>query len=799
MTQQNATPQTQAILEALRRRAARSGDPFDMQSDRVDVRCFNPTDHQNGDAHPSATYTLGKYLFCKVCNFKLGEVKLADRLGIGSIEGGLTLTQLADAKLIPEEFLAVYGWRTQRAKSGSAGVYIPWYDLEGVQRRSPAYHVRHYVNKGDSQGPRFTWDKPKGTQITPYGAWRNSEWADETATQDIVPFIVLCESELDTVTMWLHGLPANAWGGADFWRKDWVQFYAGFERILVCAEADLAGARSAVTVGRDLHKALPDLEVGLLMFPDETKDANAVHLDVDGDTGRFRERFKELVAVTVPVSDILAREEVEEQRRSDEERRRDIEVAQEILHDPALFHRAITTTQDMGVAGEGRTIGLVRLSVRSRALQRPVNLEVNSPSSAGKTHIITTALQLEDPSAYYELTGTSEKALIYTDEPLAHRIVFIQEPEGLAQGVGAAVMKLLSWEGRLRYDTVIKVGGRLTGQHIEKDGPTGLIVSTTRLLDEQLSNRLLRAEVDTSQAQTEQILQLLGKQASDPSPGVDLVPWHALSRVLGEPAEVTVGFAGWLAERLTTPTLRIRRDFTHLLTLIKASALEHRFQRNTTADGVVIATVADYAVVQALVADLFSAAQAEGVTREDRRMVQVVSELTHNGPVSQASLANHTGLSKSSVHYRVKRLLSMGYLTNQEDKRGRPHKLVLGAPLPGEPQPLPSPCELSRHLLDVGLEVLVQPWTDPITGRTHDCHEHPKNPNTGPVAALTRGAESSVGRLNTPRTAPPDEEQFDEGSAEGANGEQPMMTGQTPDRSGVRAVSPEDGEWEEEL
>ena len=79
------TTLTQAIVEALRRRAADYRDSFLYEpgkADRIQVRCFCPEKHRNGDAHPSAMYHLGKYIFCTVCEFKEGEKKLADRLGI---------------------------------------------------------------------------------------------------------------------------------------------------------------------------------------------------------------------------------------------------------------------------------------------------------------------------------------------------------------------------------------------------------------------------------------------------------------------------------------------------------------------------------------------------------------------------------------------------------------------------------------------------------------------------------------------------------------------------------------------
>lgn len=140
---------------------------------------------------------------------------------------------------------------------------------------------------------------------------------------------------------------------------------------------------------------------------------------------------------------------------------------------------------------------------------------------------------------------------------------------------------------------------------------------------------------------------------------------------------------------------------------------------------------ADYGHVYALVGEAFRAAQAEGIVKADRDMVAAAGELSTppNGkpgerPVSQAALRAHLKLSKSTASYRVKRLLASGYLANLEENKGRAMKLVPGAPLPDEPAPLPSPCELAEHLVRMGRPELVNPFMDPVTGAVHDCRQH---------------------------------------------------------------------------
>jgi len=190
------------------------------------------------------------------------------------------------------------------------------------------------------------------------------------------------------------------------------------------------------------------VKASIIEFPSECKDANGLHRALKGEPDAFRLNLKELISKAVPASQIQDEEDAEELRRRNEARKQDIEIAREFLNDLGLLYEAINTVQDIGIAGERHDIGLLRLELRSRALLRVASVEVNSPSSTGKTHLITTTLALEDPSAYYELTATSERALIYSDENFAHRIIVMHEPDGLPEGVGAAAIKTLVWDGK---------------------------------------------------------------------------------------------------------------------------------------------------------------------------------------------------------------------------------------------------------------------------------------------------------------------------------------------------------------
>jgi DNA-binding Lrp family transcriptional regulator len=104
-------------------------------------------------------------------------------------------------------------------------------------------------------------------------------------------------------------------------------------------------------------------------------------------------------------------------------------------------------------------------------------------------------------------------------------------------------------------------------------------------------------------------------------------------------------------------------------------------------DGKVIATLEDYAIARQLLAPIFDAINAEGLTPAVRATVEAI----RNGEeVSQSELCHRLGLAKPTVSYRVNRALRGGWLTNNETRVNAPARLVRGAPLPDQTCALPS-------------------------------------------------------------------------------------------------------------
>jgi hypothetical protein len=162
------------------------------------------------------------------------------------------------------------------------------------------------------------------------------------------------------------------------------------------------------------------------------------------------------------------------------------------------------------VIGERLVAKLLYLALTSRLLDRPVSVAVKGPSSGGKSYVTETVLKLFPPSAFHALTGMSERALAYSTEPLKHRYLVIYEAAGMSGEFASYLIRSLLSEGRLRYETVEKTKDGLVPKVIEREGPTGLIVTTTALrLHPENETRMLSLMVTDTAEQTASVFQAL--------------------------------------------------------------------------------------------------------------------------------------------------------------------------------------------------------------------------------------------------------------------------------------------------
>jgi hypothetical protein len=264
------------------------------------------------------------------------------------------------------------------------------------------------------------------------------------------------------------------------------------------------------------------------------------------------------------------------------------------------------------------------------------------------------------------------------------------------------IRSLLS-EGRIVYEMVERQAGGLVPRRIEKEGPTGLIVTTTSVrLHAENETRLLSLHVKDTRAQTREVMRAIASPARtdfDPSAWIALQQWITRCEY-----RVEIPFAPALAEGIPPVAVRLRRDFGQVLNLVRAYAILHQATRARDGAGRILATLEDYAVVRELVADIISEGVEATVSPAVKETVDATSGILAAGrnEVSITQLAQVLGLDKSAASRRAASALQQGFLRNLEDRKGRPARLTLGEPLPESVTILPSAEVLQRCSVDRG-------------------------------------------------------------------------------------------------
>ncbi len=604
---------------------------------------------------------------------------------------GASLEQYAARKQLPLEFLRDLGL-SQITYLGQPAVRIPYVDANGEE---PAVRIRVAVDGDD----RFRWRK--GSKPCLYGLSRLGEAKD-------AGHVILVEGESDCHTLWFHGIPALGLPGAANWNEDWAVHFESIPSIHVVMEPDKG--REAIAkwlAASSIRERVRLVDLG------EAKDPSGLYLQ---DPDSFPSHFQAALDASVHWTQYV-------EAQAEERSRAAWASCAELAKEPRILDCVADEMARAGVAGESRVVRFLYLAVTSRLLDNPVSVAVKGPSSAGKSYLAERVLEFFPQSAYYGLTAMSERALAYSEEPLSHRFLVICEAAGLQSDFASYLIRSLLSEGRVRYETVEKTSQGLRSRLIEREGPTGLLLTTTAVqLHPENETRLLSLQVTDTPEQTRAVLRALADEDADTP---DYAPWHALQEWLEiSERRVVIPFAADLAETVPPVAVRLRRDFEALLTLIRAHALLHRATRERDAKGRIVASLEDYAVVRELVSDLIADGVEATVRDTVRETVNAVARVLAGGAdeVTTTEVSRELGLDKGSGYRRVQTAISAGYLRNLETRRGRPARLVLGDPLPEDRALLPSPESLEGCTVAADPGENVPPPT-PEPSRAGWCHE----------------------------------------------------------------------------
>ena len=514
----------------------------------------------------------------------------------------------------------------------------------------------------------------KGDKHRLYGLWKLEEAREAR-------YAVLVEGESDTQTLWFHGVPALGIPGANGWKAEWAADLEGIDRLYFVVE-DEAGEQCWRKLAQtpEIRDRLYRVEL------DGAKDVSELHKQ---DSAGFRAKLRKAREGARAWLDIA---ETEQQERAREARAECRELAQS----PDILEEFSRDMEACRVVGERTNGEILFLALVSRLLDKIVSVAVKGPSSGGKSYLVKLVMSFFPASAFCRFTAMSEKTLLYTDEPLSHRHIILSEAAGLSGDFQEYVIRTLLSEGFLEYEFVEKTSEGLRPRRITKEGPTGFITTTTRdKLHAENETRYISLTVTDTREQTRRVFRALADgRTEEPDRG----RWHALQTWLeaGE-HRVVIPYAGALAEKMGDVAVRLRRDFSVILSLIKAHAILHQATRTKDAQGRIIATLADYARVRELVSGLIAEGVEATVPKTVRETVEAVDNVIDGWGEEHATnkaVAEELEIDKAAASRRVRTAIGRGYLKNLEDRKGHPARLMLAESMPEDQEILPAPEEL---------------------------------------------------------------------------------------------------------
>jgi hypothetical protein len=378
----------------------------------------------------------------------------------------------------------------------------------------------------------------------------------------------------------------------------------------------------------------------------------------------------------------------------------------ELAQAPDLVERVVRQVQSLGVVNELELITLIYVAATSRVLDQPINPLVKGASSGGKSYTTKHVLGLFPPESVNYLTSSSELALVYDDQPLAHTVLFVHEANQLQadeNSMFSMLLRTLISEGRIVHQTTMEDHDSQTGRRVERivrEGPIALIITTTGELHAENETRMLSVHVSESQEQTRAVIESIAARAAGTDEGAaDLAVWHDFQRwiALG-PTDAVVPFAQQLAAKIPPSMVRFRRDVGSLFNFIKASAILHQAQRQVDDKGRVIATLADYKVAHSIFSKVLAETSGQRVTENVRVVVDLIAQraaepaakpsgrrfaraagsaASSEVVLSSEQIGTQTGIGKSAAHRAIRSAIDLGFLVNNETRPRKPYRLVV--------------------------------------------------------------------------------------------------------------------------
>jgi DNA primase/DNA-binding transcriptional ArsR family regulator len=353
-----------------------------------------------------------------------------------------------------------------------------------------------------------------------------------------------------------------------------------------------------------------------------------------------------------------------------------------------LLDQVARDVDALGYVGEETNKRLLYLVAVSRKLEDPLSAIVLSQSGAGKSGLTEVIERLCPPEDVVLLTRLTPQSLYYTEPGfLDRKLVIVEERYGSME----ADYSIRVLQSRKKLIAAAPVKDPQTGNMRTKvftvEARAAFIEATTASsVNHENATRCFELQMDETEEQTRRIHErqrLLrtsrGLEVRRQAEVITRRHWNA-QRLL-EPLAVVIPFA----DRLSFPSswMRTRRDHARFLNLIEVSAFLHQHQRERTADGAIVASLADYGAAYALAGEVLRETLSD-IKKPLREALQRIQALAGKGEgsVSRREIREALDVPDSTVRRWLSELVELEYLEADCGKQGKAARYAVTARAP---------------------------------------------------------------------------------------------------------------------
>jgi len=340
-----------------------------------------------------------------------------------------------------------------------------------------------------------------------------------------------------------------------------------------------------------------------------------------------------------------------------------------------LLDQAARDIDALGFVGEETNKRLLYLVAVSRKLEDPLSAIVLSQSGAGKSGLTEVIERLCPPEDVVLLTRLTPQSLYYTEPGfLDRKLVIVEERYGSIE----ADYSIRVLQSRKKLIAAAPVKDPQTGNMRTKvftvEARAAFIEATTASsVNHENATRCFELMMDETEEQTRRIHER--QRVMRTGRGLDLrrlaeaiTRRHWNAQRLLEPLPVVIPFA----DKLSFPSswMRTRRDHARFLNLIEVLAFLHQHLRERTAQGAIVASLADYEAAYALAGEVLRETLSD-LKKPLREALQSIHELAAKGQdsVTRREVREALGVPDSTVRRWLSELVELEYLAVAEEGR----------------------------------------------------------------------------------------------------------------------------------